>query len=79
MIDRTRGLCLLALATLLPLTRPARAAAPAGSDGTLTVRIENDALNGTDRYYTAGESVGWTGPVGEVPGRTRSARPSAMG
>ncbi|HVB66588.1 MAG TPA: lipid A deacylase LpxR family protein [Acetobacteraceae bacterium] len=67
MIDKTRGLCLLALATLLPLASPARAATPAGSDGTLTLRIENDTLNDTDRYYTAGDSIGWTGPVGEVP------------
>jgi hypothetical protein len=67
MIDRTRGLCLLALGAMLWLAGSAHAAAPAGSDGTLTVRLENDALNGTDRYYTAGQSIGWTGPVGDVP------------
>ncbi len=67
MTNGTRCLVLLVLGALLPVARTAAAAMPTGRDGTLTLRIENDALNGTDRYYTAGESVGWTGPVGKVP------------
>ena len=57
-------LCLLAGVALTPM---ARAAQPAAANGVFTLRLENDALNGTDRYYTAGEHLGWTSAPGQVP------------
>jgi hypothetical protein len=68
MTETTSILCALVAAVLVPLAGAAHAASPPGNDGILTVRLENDALNGTDRYYTAGQHIGWTGPVGSVPG-----------
>ncbi|MGH7043486.1 MAG: lipid A deacylase LpxR family protein [Acetobacteraceae bacterium] len=67
MTDKTCAFCILAVAALLPLAGMAHAAEPPGGDGILTLRVENDTLNGTDRYYTSGEHIGWTGPVGDVP------------
>ena len=67
MTDPIRILRALAFAVLLTPAALARAAAPPGSDGILTFRIENDTLNGTDQYYTAGQRIGWTSPVGQVP------------
>jgi hypothetical protein len=48
---------------------PARAAAPAPDpDAILTLQVENDAVSGTDKYYTAGQQLGYTSPTGAVPG-----------
>jgi hypothetical protein len=45
-----------------------RAAPPPDPSSILTIQIENDAIAGTDRYYTAGERLAWTSPTGAVPG-----------
>ena len=61
------NLWLLILAACASFAPIARAAPPDAAGGTITLRIENDALNGTDRYYTAGEHLGWTSAPGQVP------------
>jgi lipid A 3-O-deacylase len=48
----------------------ARAASPAPDpDGIFTFQVENDSLSipSTDRYYTAGESLGYVLPTGVLP------------
>jgi hypothetical protein len=60
-------------ALILPViafSHAAAAASPAPDpDGILSLTIENDAFSipGTDRYYTAGESLGYVLPTGVLP------------
>ncbi|MBV9653336.1 MAG: lipid A deacylase LpxR family protein [Acetobacteraceae bacterium] len=58
---------LLAAATLAALTAlsagRAFAEVPVDPDPIWTLQIENDALNGTDRYYSSGIRLGWTSPT----------------
>lgn len=42
---------------------PARAEVPVDPLPIWTLQIENDALNGTDRYYSGGLRIGWTSPT----------------
>lgn len=70
----TRFSACIAAALLLPLAVPghnARAATPPPDpDSIISLTIENDAFSipGTDRYYTAGESLGYVLPTGILPG-----------
>ncbi|MDR3520104.1 MAG: lipid A deacylase LpxR family protein [Acidocella sp.] len=65
-----------AVAALVPMLLlgeiPAAQAADPLNDPTsiLTLQTENDAysLPGTDRYYTAGQSLGYVTPTGDLPG-----------
>jgi len=66
--------CMRAQAVLALATFPfalaaasARAEPPPDPSNTFTVQIENDALNGTDRYYTSGLRLGWTSPTDSLP------------
>ncbi|HVC59899.1 MAG TPA: lipid A deacylase LpxR family protein [Acetobacteraceae bacterium] len=60
--------CLLApIAGCLLAPIASRAAPPPDPSGIFTVQVENDALTGTDRDYTAGERLAWTSPTGAVP------------
>jgi lipid A 3-O-deacylase len=61
--------CVLALVVVIPRQgRTQERTQPlADSFSIFTLQLENDALAGTDRYYTAGERVGITLPTGQVP------------
>ncbi len=53
---------------------------PAPDDGSIyTIRLENDVTGTTDRYYTSGEQLGWTGPTGVVPGFIARAGHAVLG
>ena len=58
---------LLGLLACAPLAPVAHAAPPEARNGIFTLRVENDSLNGTDHYYTAGDHLGWTSAPGQVP------------
>jgi lipid A 3-O-deacylase len=78
MVGAAGGLSVLGCSLAVALSAPTAMAqaigpippgVPAPDDGSIyTVRIENDTVGNTDRYYTSGEQVGWTGPTGLVPG-----------
>lgn len=57
-----------AAAFLLAGACPLHASPAPDPDAIVTLHVENDAVSGTDRYYTAGQAVGWTSPTGAVPG-----------
>ena len=40
---------------------------PADPNSIVTLQVENDAVAGTDKYYTSGLSLGYTAPTGDVP------------
>jgi lipid A 3-O-deacylase len=53
---------------------------PAPDDGSIyTVRVENDTVANTDRYYTSGIQAGWTGPTGLVPNFLANAGHAVLG
>ncbi|WP_284943963.1 lipid A deacylase LpxR family protein [Acidisoma cladoniae] len=53
---------------------------PAPDDGSIyTVRVENDTVANTDRYYTSGIQAGWTGPTGLVPTFLANAGHAVLG
>lgn len=54
---------------LLPFCAAAAVPAP-DPDSIVTVQVENDAASipGTDRYYTAGQSLSYVSPTGVLPG-----------
>ncbi len=62
-----RWLALAALVAALA-TEPVRAAPPPDPNAIVTLQIENDALNNTDRYYTSGLRLGYTSPTTTMPG-----------
>jgi len=64
---RAQAVLALAMFPLVLAAAAARADPPADPSNTITVQIENDALNGTDRYYTSGLRLGWTSPTDAVP------------
>jgi lipid A 3-O-deacylase len=58
------------LISFIWLSNTASAATPPPDpDSIVTLQIENDAFSipGTDRYYTSGESLGYTLPTGKMP------------
>jgi hypothetical protein len=65
------GLASTSLISFLFMLNAAQAAVPAPDPGSIiTLQIENDAfsLPSTDRYYTAGQSLGYVLPTGVLPG-----------
>lgn len=61
----------LMAATMLAGAAPAQAAPPASGGGIWSLQWDNSSIAGgspTDRNYTNGLRLGWTSPVGEVPG-----------
>jgi lipid A 3-O-deacylase len=69
----TCGRGLLAVAAVTGFATAARQSSaqtmPPADDGSIyTVRIENDTVANTDRYYSSGVQLGWTGPTGYLPG-----------
>ena len=57
----------LAAAQLIPAIPPTPTAPPADLRGSLSFSLENDVLNGTDRYYTNGVQLSWYSPSAELP------------
>jgi lipid A 3-O-deacylase len=78
------GLCLCgatALVSVTLLASPVRAQGmPPADDGSIyTLRVENDTFANTDRYYSAGDQIGWTGPTGYLPDFIARAGHAAFG
>lgn len=63
------AVALPAFAAMIALAPNALAAPAPDPDSIISLTIENDAFSipGTDRYYTAGESLGYVLPTGELP------------
>lgn len=64
MTTHSRALWALAFLAAAPAVR---AAPPADPNSIVTLQVENDAVSGTDKYYSSGLRLGYTAPTGSVP------------
>lgn len=57
----------LAKGQIIPVIPPTPTPPPADLRGSLSLSVENDVLNGTDRYYTNGVQLSWYSPSADLP------------
>jgi len=57
----------LAKGQIVPVIPPTPTPPPADLRGSLSLSVENDVLNGTDRYYTNGLQLSWYSPSADLP------------